>query len=78
MTERVSEFTYLGSDVSENGETEEDIIARIWKGQMMFTMLMPVWKANAIRLRTKVKIFNNAMFSLSLYTVQKHGDQRRH
>lgn len=63
----MSEFTYLDSVMSENGGTEENIIARIRKGQMMFSMLMPVWKANAIRLRTKLRIFNANVKSVLLY-----------
>jgi len=42
--ERLFEFTYLGSIISETGRTDEDITARIRKAQSTFSMLMPVWK----------------------------------
>ena len=41
---RVSDFTYLGSVISETGGTNEGITARIRKTQTVFSMLMPVWK----------------------------------
>jgi len=44
--ERVSEFTYLGSIISETGGTDGDITVRIRKAQSTFSMLMPVWKEN--------------------------------
>ena len=65
--ERVSEFTYLGSIISETGGTDEDITARIRKAQSTFSMLMPVWKEKCIRLQTKLRIFNTNVKSVLLY-----------
>ena len=65
--ERVSEFTYLGSVISETGGTDEDIAARIRKAQSTFSMLMPVWKEKSIRLRTKLRIFNTNVKTALLY-----------
>lgn len=36
----------------ETGGTDEDIMSRIRKAQTTFSIEMPVWKENAIRLRT--------------------------
>ena len=72
--ERVSEFNYLASIISETGGTDEDITARIRKAQSTFSMLMPVWKEKCIRLQTKLRIFNtNAKSAL-----QKYGDRRNY
>ena len=65
--ERVSEFTYLGSIISETGGTDEDITTRIRKAQSAFSMLMPVWKEKCIRLQTKLSIFNTKVKSTLLY-----------
>ena len=65
--ERVSEFTYLGSIISESGGADEDITARIWKAQPTFSILMPVWKEKCIRLQTKLRIFNTNLKSTLLY-----------
>ena len=65
--ERVSEFTYLGSIISETGGTDEDITARIRKAQSTFSKLMPVWKAKCIRLQTELRIFNTNVKSALLY-----------
>ena len=65
--ERVSEFTYLGTIISESGGADEDITARIRKAQSAFSMLMPVWKEKCIRLQTKLRIFNTHVKSTLLY-----------
>ena len=65
--ERVSEFTYLGSIISETGATDEDITSTIRKAQSTFSTLMPVWKEKCIRLQTKLRIFNTNVKSALLY-----------
>ena len=65
--ERVSEFTYLGSIISDTGGTDEDITVRIKKAQSTFSMLMPVWKEKCIRLQTKLRIFNTNVKYAFLY-----------
>ena len=65
--ERVSEFTYLGSIISESGGADEDITARIRKAQSTFSMLMPVWKEKCIILQTRLRIFNTNVKSTLLY-----------
>ena len=63
--EAVSEFTYLGSIISETDRTDEDITARIRKAQSTFPMVMPVWKKNV--LQTKLRIFSTNVKSALLY-----------
>ena len=75
--ERVSEFTYLGSIISETGGTDENITARIRKVQSAFSMFMPVWKEKCIRLQTKLRIFNTNVKS-AFCLVRKHGDRRNY
>ena len=63
----MSEFTYLGSIISETGGTDEDITARIRKAQSTFSMLMPVWKEKCMRLQTKLRSFDTNVKSTLLY-----------
>ena len=74
--ERVSEFTYLGSMISETGGTDEDITARIRKAQSTFSMLMPVWKEKSDCKRSSG--FSIQTRSLPFCMVRKHGDRRNY
>ena len=65
--ERMSEFTYLGSIISETGGNDEDKTARIRKARSTFSVLMPVWEKKCIRLQTKLKIFNKNVKSALLF-----------
>lgn len=42
--ERVQQFQYLGSMVSENGGTDEDVLKRINKAKAAFAQLRPIWR----------------------------------
>ncbi|CAG2252109.1 unnamed protein product [Mytilus edulis] len=65
--EDVQQFTYLGSIVSTSGGTDEDISARKKKAQQVFSMLKPVWRSNALRTSTKLRIFTTNVKSVLLY-----------
>ena len=43
--EGISSFVYLGSTVSVNGGTEEDIKVRINKAQVAFNLLKKIWNS---------------------------------
>jgi len=66
--EEVRSFVYLGSVVSENGGTEEDVASRIKKENGVFVQLYPVWRNHNISKRVKIRIFNTNVQSVSLYT----------
>ena len=59
IVEEVQQFTYLGSIVSTDGGTEEDVKARLWKARVAFHMLDKLWKSKIISRHTKLKIFNS-------------------
>ena len=46
--EEVRSFVYLGSVVSENRGTEEDVASRIKKANGVFVQLYPVWRNHNI------------------------------
>ena len=65
--EEVENFTYLGSIVSKNGGTEEDINGRLKKARASFGMLSKIWRSSKISTKTKVRIFNAVVKSVLLY-----------
>lgn len=65
--EEIEHFTYLGSVISKNGGTAEDITARINKARFSFVTLRPVWNAKNIKMKTKIRIFNTNVKSVLLY-----------
>ncbi|CAG2258040.1 unnamed protein product [Mytilus edulis] len=65
--EDVQQFTYLGSIVSTSGGTDEDISARKTKAQQFFSMLEPVWRRNALKTSTELRIFTTNVKSVLLY-----------
>ena len=65
--ESVSDFTYLGSNVSEDGGCLKDVEQRINKARGAFGKLKKVWRANNVHLDLKIKIFNACVKSVLLY-----------
>ena len=65
--EDVDEFVYLGSKISKDGGTDEDVKARIRKAQHAFTILRPVWRSTAITANTKLRLFGSNVKSILLY-----------
>jgi hypothetical protein len=57
---RLHDFTYLGSNVSEDGGTPKDVETRIQKARGAFTRLRKIWLAHYsyINKDTKIKLFN--------------------
>jgi hypothetical protein len=52
--EEVGSFVYLGSLVSDNGGTVEDVASRIKKENGVFVQLYPVWRNRNISKRVKI------------------------
>ena len=63
----VDKFVYLGSVVSKNGGTDEDIKSRINKARHAFTTLKPIWRSTALSISNKFRIFNTNVKSVLLY-----------
>jgi hypothetical protein len=55
-TEEVRSFVHLGSVVSVNGGTEEDVASRIKKANVVFVRLYPVWRNYNVSKRCEVSI----------------------
>jgi len=68
--EVVGFFVYLGSVVSVNGGTEEDVASRIKKANGVFVQLYPVWRNHNISKRVKIQIFTTNEKSVLLYACE--------
>ena len=63
----IDKIVYLGSVVSKDGRTDEDIKCRINKARHAFSTLRPIWRSTALSLRNKIRIFNTNVKSALLY-----------
>ena len=63
----VDKFVYLGSVVSKDGGTDEDIKSRINEARHVFNTLRQIWRSKALSIRNKIRIFNTNMKSVLLY-----------
>jgi Reverse transcriptase (RNA-dependent DNA polymerase)/Domain of unknown function (DUF6451) len=65
--ETVTDFTYLGSNISASGGSPRDVEQRINKARGAFHNLISIWRANNISPKLKIKIFNACVKSVLLY-----------
>ena len=67
--ERVTNFTYLGSDISDKVTVASaDINARIGKANFAFSKLNKcLWRRNEITMKTKMRIFNAIVIPTLIY-----------
>lgn len=65
--ERVDSFAYLGSQITPDGGSREDVKVRIRKAQCAFGQLGNIWRSNQLSLLTKIRVFNSNVKSVLLY-----------
>ena len=63
----VESFLYLGSTITKQGGTDEDVLPRIGKARGAFIMLKKVWTSKEISPETKMRIFNSNVKSVLFY-----------
>ena len=68
--ERVEQFQYLGSLITKQGGTEEDVEQRIRKAKGVFAQLRSIWLSQELRRKTKMRIFESNVKSVLLYGCQ--------
>ncbi|PVD22631.1 hypothetical protein C0Q70_18452 [Pomacea canaliculata] len=68
--EEVDSFSYLGSKMSNTGDAEVEIRARLAKASQAFASLRSTWKAKNISQKTKLRIFKSTVISTLLYGSQ--------
>ena len=62
--DQVGSFAYLGSIISKDGESSEDVKNRMAKAQGIFSQLKKVWKNRKIILQTKIRILYGTVISV--------------
>ena len=65
--EEVAEFTYLGTKVTTDGDSEIEVKVRISKARGAFRSLKSTWMSSSISLKTKVHIFKSNILSVLPY-----------
>ena len=65
--EDVMEFSYLGSSISSNGNSEDDVNQRLKKARQAFGALRNIWKSGKISKRTKTRIYKTNVLPVLLY-----------
>ena len=63
----VNNFCYLGSIVSTNGGSDDDVTLRIAKARAAFHKLQKIWDSRSISRNTKLSLFNSCVKSVLLY-----------
>ena len=67
IIERVNKFTYLGSCITLDGSTAEELSSRIRRVRLAFSNLHHLWRRNDIKLSTKGTVNLVALLSVLLY-----------
>ena len=79
--ETVTEFIFLGSKITEDGDCSHEIKRRLLLGRKAVTNLDSILKSRDITLPTKVRIVKAMCFSVIMYECEswtlKKAEQRR-
>jgi hypothetical protein len=67
VVERVDKFTYLGSALTKNGGTEEDVLNRISRANTAFLQLYSIRKNKQLTQGTMLRIFVTNVRVIILY-----------
>lgn len=67
ILERVEQFTYLGSELTLHGGTEEDIKSRSNKARATFARMKPIWKSKVYNRNTKLRLYRSIILPVLLY-----------
>uniref|UniRef100_A0A914WQC5 Reverse transcriptase domain-containing protein n=1 Tax=Plectus sambesii TaxID=2011161 RepID=A0A914WQC5_9BILA len=65
--EEVKKFTYLGSVMTGDGGSDEDVDARIGKAAAVFKRMRPMWSSASINEGIKIRLFTTIIVPTALY-----------
>ena len=66
-TDEVQEFIYLGGKITSDGNSENDVLARIALIRGTFASLRNIWKSSKIGINTKLRIVKSNVLGVLLY-----------
>ena len=64
---RTETFTYLGSVVTQDGGTKEDIQSGLSKARNAFRSLNAIWRSPQYSIKPKLKLYQSCVLSTLLY-----------
>ena len=67
MVERVSDFIFLGSKITADGDCSHEIKKHLLRGRKVMTNLDSIFKRRNITLPTKVRLFKAMVFPVVMY-----------
>ena len=67
LLQQVSNFKYLGVNISSDGTIERELSARIQKASGAFNQLNNIWKNQNIQTNTKIRIYKASVLTILLY-----------
>ena len=67
MVETVSDFIFLGSKITADGDCSHEIKKRLLRGRKVMTNLDSIFKSRNITLPTKVRLFKAMVFPVVMY-----------
>ncbi|VDP51412.1 unnamed protein product [Schistosoma margrebowiei] len=70
--EEVETFTYLDSNIHQQGEPDTDVKARIGKARTAFLQLSNIWNSKQLSTNIKVRISNTNIMTVLLYGAENY------
>ena len=67
LLQQVSNFKYLGVNISSDGTIERELSARIQKASGAFNQLSNIWKNRNIQTNTNIRIYKASVLTILLY-----------
>ena len=67
MVETVSDFIFLGSKITADGDCSHEIKKRLLRGRKVMTNLDSIFKSRNITLPTKVRLFKVMVYPVVMY-----------
>lgn len=68
--EEVEKFTYLGSVLSNDGNSDHDVLCRLGKAMAVFQQMRPIWSISTISMATKIRLLSSIIIPIATYACE--------
>ena len=75
--EDVNHFTYLGSVISCDGDSEQDVKCRIGKAAAVFQRMQKIWTTPTIPIKTKIQLYQAVVLPTIIYASETWKNTKR-